>query len=223
MLTAIVVVMAHHPENALSSLSTTTGWRESINATIGRRSKKRRNDVTRRGTVPGSYRRSVSMPKSLHPDICLATPHSRLVSRRRSCEAEARGHFHQVGQRASLYLSHHVASVRLHGDFADAKLATDLLVQPTGNDQRHHLSFAGGECRVSVPEHPHLRLATQRSTAALEGVPDGVHQYLVAERLRHDTRLIFGHAVATPMLRTSRRVRGRAARRGAGGPRRTPA
>src|SRR5882762_3582768 len=41
MLTAIVVVMARHPENGLSSLSTIAGSRESTRATIVRRSWKR--------------------------------------------------------------------------------------------------------------------------------------------------------------------------------------
>ena len=66
----------------------------------------------------------------------------------RICErpqAEARGHRHQVGKRVGLHLAHHLTSVRLDGDLADAELAADLLVQQTGDDQRHHLAFARRE------------------------------------------------------------------------------
>ena len=61
----------------------------------------------------------------------------RLLSTRRRCEAEARGHVHQVGERVGLHLAHHPAAVSLHGDLADAELATDLFVQ-----QARYLSFA---------------------------------------------------------------------------------
>ena len=49
-----------------------------------------------------------------------------------SRQAESRGHPHQVGQGLGLHLPHHLASVGLHGDFADAELGADLLVQPAG-------------------------------------------------------------------------------------------
>ena len=57
-------------------------------------------------------------------------------------EAKPAGHFHEVGERGGLHLSHHVASMSLHRDFADAELATDLLVQQSGDHQRHDLPFA---------------------------------------------------------------------------------
>ena len=69
----------------------------------------------------------------------------RLLSRRRSCEPESSGHVHQVGERARLHFSHRVASVCLHSYLADAELATDLLIQPAGDDQRHDLPLAGSE------------------------------------------------------------------------------
>jgi hypothetical protein len=64
---------------------------------------------------------------------------------RRRCEAESRGHIHQVGERAGLHFSHHLASVSLHRDLADAELATDLFIQQAGDDQRHDLPFAAAE------------------------------------------------------------------------------
>src|SRR5437762_708917 len=72
------------------------------------------------------------------------------VSERRTTEAEPRGHFHQVGERIGLHLLHHLAAVGFHRDFADAELATDLLVQPAGDHQVHDLPFATGEGRVTV-------------------------------------------------------------------------
>ena len=61
------------------------------------------------------------------------------------CDAQSRCHVHQVGERGGLHFSHHPASVCLHRDLADAKLGTDLLVQQTGDYQRHHLPFASAK------------------------------------------------------------------------------
>src|SRR5712671_2305117 len=82
-------------------------------------------------------------------------------------KAEPRGHCHQVGERVSLHLSHHLAAVCLHRDLADAELAADLLVHQAGDDQRHDLPFAAGEAGMTVPERPYLRLVTKCSVAAL--------------------------------------------------------
>ena len=49
-------------------------------------------------------------------------------------KTEPRGHGHQIGKRFSRHLAHHLASVRLHRDLADPKLATDLLVQQPRDD-----------------------------------------------------------------------------------------
>src|SRR6266513_6520546 len=72
------------------------------------------------------------------------------LSQRRTTETEPRGHFHQVGERIGLHLLHHLATVGFYRDFADAELATDLLVQPAGDHQVHDLPFATGEGRVTV-------------------------------------------------------------------------
>ena len=47
---------------------------------------------------------------------------------RRSCDLEFRGHIYQLGEKVGLDLSHYLTSVCLHGDLADAELATDLLI-----------------------------------------------------------------------------------------------
>ncbi len=48
------------------------------------------------------------------------------IPRRR--EVESHSHCHQLGERVSLHLLHHLASVRLHLDFADSELETDLFI-----------------------------------------------------------------------------------------------
>src|SRR5580704_6180592 len=102
------------------------------------------------------------------------------------CEAESRGHSHQVSQRAGLHFSHHLPTVSLHGDLADAELATDLLIQQAGDDQRHDFPFAAAERRVTIPQRPYLRLVSKCSLAALDGVPDGAQQHVVPEWLRQE-------------------------------------
>src|SRR5947207_204404 len=101
----------------------------------------------------------------------------------RRCGVEFRGHIHQVRQRASLHLSHHLAPVGFHGDLADAELTGDLFIQPSGDDQCHDLPLAVRERRVVVPQRPYLRFMTQCPLAALDGVADGVQQHVVAEWL----------------------------------------
>src|SRR5260370_31451564 len=110
----------------------------------------------------------------------------RLIWRRGRCETDSGSHLHQVGERARLHLSHHVASVCLHCDSTDARLATDLRVQPAGDHQVHDLPFATGEGCVTLPNHPYLRLVTQRSTTVLDAIPDRGQQDLIAEWLRQE-------------------------------------
>src|ERR1700674_2819836 len=44
-------------------------------------------------------------------------------------KAECRVHIYQGGEGIGFHLSHHVASVCLHRNFADAELGTDLFIQ----------------------------------------------------------------------------------------------
>jgi len=60
----------------------------------------------------------------------------------RGAQSEPRGHRHQIRKRAGLHLTHHLPSVRLHGNQADAEFGTHLFVQLAGNDELHHLAFA---------------------------------------------------------------------------------
>src|SRR3989441_7978204 len=111
---------------------------------------------------------------------------SRRVRSRRTRKAESRGHCHQIGERVSLHLSHHLTSVGLYRDLADVELATDLFIQQAGGYQGHDLPFARSERLVTVPEGPYLRLATKCGLAALDGVSDGTQQNVIADWLRQE-------------------------------------
>ena len=106
------------------------------------------------------------------------------LQRRR--EGQSRGHIHQAGQRVGPHLLHHPASVRLHRDLGDAELATDLLVQPAGDDQRHDFPFATAERGVALPQRLYLRLMTKCSVAAFDGVSDRTQQQLIVDWLRQE-------------------------------------
>src|SRR5258706_757019 len=128
---------------------------------------------------------------------------SERVRARSTCKAESRGHCHQIGERVSLHLSHHLTSVCLYCDLADVELATDLFIQQAGGYQRHDLPFARRERRVRVPVRPCLRLATKCGLAALDGVSDGTQQNIVADWLRHEIDIACllgfdGHRHVTP-------------------------
>src|SRR5271156_3172909 len=101
-------------------------------------------------------------------------------------EGQSRGHIHQAGQRVGSHLLHHPAPVRLHRDLGNAELATDLLVQPAGEDQPHDFPFATAERGVALPQRPYLRLMTKCSMAAFDGVSDRTQQQLIADWLRQE-------------------------------------
>src|SRR5258707_13886696 len=109
---------------------------------------------------------------------------SRRVRSRRTRKAKSRGHCHQIGERVSLHLSHHLTSVCLYRDLADVELATDLFVQQAGGYQGHDLPFARRERRVTVPERPYLRLVTKCNPVTFDGLPDGIQKCVVTEWLR---------------------------------------
>src|SRR5262245_23235613 len=87
-------------------------------------------------------------PRSPHRVSC-SSPYAA----RRS---EPRGHVDQMSQGTSLHFSHHLAPVRFHGDLADAELAGNLLVQTSGDNQRHDFAFATAKRRVPLSERPYL-------------------------------------------------------------------
>ena len=53
---------------------------------------------------------------------------------RRGPQAEARRHRDQIRQGLGFHLAHHLSSMRLHRDLADAEIAADLLVEHARDD-----------------------------------------------------------------------------------------
>ena len=104
------------------------------------------------------------------PELLLTSERQWLGTNRRR---EARVHPHKVRKRVCPHLAHHLTSVRLDGDLADAKFAADLLVQQTGDDQRHHFMFTRRERREAAPQLLRLRLLAECGEAALDGTSDG--------------------------------------------------
>jgi len=76
--------------------------------------------------------------------------------------------------------------VGLHCDLANTEFVCDQLVQPSCDHQRHHLTFAAAEQRVTGLERPALRLLPQRCIAALDRGADRAQQHLVSEWLRQE-------------------------------------
>src|SRR6266581_4662405 len=120
------------------------------------------------------------------PLVCKRPKRSGRVKARRACKAESHGHCHQISERVSLHLSHHLTSVCLHCNLAYAEFPTDLFIQQTGNHQRHNLPLTMCERLVTVPERPCLCFTTKCGLAALDGVSDGTQQHIVAEWLRQE-------------------------------------
>src|SRR5688500_9443387 len=85
-----------------------------------------------------TYRACSSVRVSTRPD---AVPS---VGRGRP-HPEPRGHRHEIRKRVGLHLAHDLPSVCFHRDLTDAEFSADLLIQQTGDDERHHLSFARRE------------------------------------------------------------------------------
>lgn len=101
-------------------------------------------------------------------------------------KAEFRGYPHQVGERVSFHLLHHLTSVRLHRGLTDTQLATDLFIQQTRDDQRHDLPFAGSEGRVTVAERLQLRLVTKGKAALVKRLAERAPQHVIIEWLRQE-------------------------------------
>src|SRR5258708_19764980 len=73
--------------------------------------------------------------------------------------------------------------VNLNGDFADAEIPRDLLVEPALHYERHHLALARGQGLVARDDPRHLRALLSFREVPLERLADGRQQRLVSERL----------------------------------------
>src|SRR5271154_960916 len=98
-------------------------------------------------------------------------------------EVQPVGHPGQIGQRSRLHLSHDLATMDFYGDFADADLIGDLLVETASRHQGHHLTLAGGESLEARPQPGQSFFILQPSAVARDAQLDRVEQILVAEWL----------------------------------------
>src|SRR5437899_1275178 len=94
---------------------------------------------------------------------------------------ERRGQPDQICERIGVQLPHHLTSVCFHSDLADAEFGCHLFVQQTGNDQSHDLSLADTECQVTFAKSLSFCFLMTRRLTALDGLPDGIQQHVVAE------------------------------------------
>src|SRR5688572_19267835 len=99
---------------------------------------------------------------------------------------ECRRHVHQIGKRVGPHLSHHLPSVSLHGDLADAELPRDLFVQAPGDHQRHDFALAAAQGRVPLAKLAHVRGKTGGGSASLDRVINGAQQLVADEWLRQE-------------------------------------
>src|SRR5262252_7106201 len=76
--------------------------------------------------------------------------------------------------------------MRLNSDFAYAKIAADLFVEPSADNKRHDFTLAPAQGTMTIAQRRQRRLLAQRNAAALERAPDGADQCVVGERLRQE-------------------------------------
>src|SRR5215467_3965065 len=67
-------------------------------------------------------------------------------------EVQLVGHPGQVRQRSCFHLSHDLAAMHFHSDFADADVVGDLLVEATNHHQGHYLALAWGKSLEACPQ-----------------------------------------------------------------------
>jgi hypothetical protein len=98
-------------------------------------------------------------------------------------EIEPGSHLHQIGQRLSLHLFHHAASVFFYGGLGDSEFASNLLIQDAADHQRHHLLLTSAERRVPLFKPLPLGQLNERNPAAFEGVSNSIAEHVVRKRL----------------------------------------
>jgi len=110
-----------------------------------------------------------------HAAECATKPDSSIIHRLgRYCRSRRNpqhfGHPHQIGQRLRVHLSHHMSTMDLHGNFADAQFGSNLLVHQAGGDEGDDFPLARGqgfELEVAAAEQPFHRRAVSDPAQAL--------------------------------------------------------
>jgi hypothetical protein len=91
------------------------------------------------------------------------------------------GNLDEASERIGMHFSHQVATVHLHGRFANAQLPGDLFVEKTANDQAHYFLFARTERLVPLAQFRYLGPLFTRRTVSIDGLLYGVEKILVSE------------------------------------------
>src|SRR5262252_852670 len=98
-------------------------------------------------------------------------------------EVQLVSHAGQVRQRRCFHLSHDLATMHFYGDFADADVVGDLLVEATNHHQCHYLSLAWGKSLEACPQRGDHLFVLQPRAISPEAQLNRVQQVLIAERL----------------------------------------
>ena len=93
------------------------------------------------------------------------------------------GHPDEIRDGGGLHLAHDLPAVHLHHDFAGAQFGRDLLVEPAGDDEPHHLPLPRGQPVIALAQRRQRRTPAPGHPVTLQGVLHGVEQVLVAEGL----------------------------------------
>lgn len=79
-------------------------------------------------------------------------------------------------------LSHDVAAMHLHGDFANRQFVRDLFVHEPGRDKRHHLPFAGRQEFIPLLQLSNLRALSTPVLVNSDRRRNGINQILMPYR-----------------------------------------
>jgi hypothetical protein len=91
------------------------------------------------------------------------------------------GNLDEASERIGMHFSHQVATVHLHGRFANAQLPGDLFVETTADDQAHYFLFARTERFVPLAQFRRLGPLFTGRTVSIDGLLDSVQEILISE------------------------------------------
>ena len=91
--------------------------------------------------------------------------------------------------------------MNLDRDLADPQLETDLLVEPAGDHQAHHFSFARRQRIEPLAEFRNFPGVLERSAILLKGLLNRVQKILIAEGLGEEFRSAGFHRAHPHLMR----------------------
>src|SRR4029077_161289 len=89
----------------------------------------------------------------------------------------------QFGQRLCAHLFHYMCAVSLYGQFADAKLGSDLFVQQAGDNHVKNFSLPGAQRVKALPKFCYFRSLLASGAVAGDRSLNRLQQILAAEWL----------------------------------------